>query len=598
MCGIFGFYLNRPLNENDLALGKSGVKALSHRGPDNSSYWVDVDNGVFLGHRRLSIIDLSDQSNQPMIRHDAVLIYNGEIYNYKELGQELSQQGVSFSSTGDTEVLLQAWHMWGAQCVNRFDGMFAFALYYNRQLHLVTDPFGEKPIYWAKTDNGIYFSSEANPLVNLLKIPAHFPPQHVAAFLSLGFLPAPHTGYANLYRMPPATRLVCLADGQINESKYWEPPQPQAYRGPVKKLSEQHLDRISDALVDSLRVRLRADVPLGIFLSSGTDSALVAALAAKELNCKTLAFTVKFPDKEVADESETASAIAKFLDLPHKVVNSQEDPVKTDPSHIFDLFGEANDNITVAAAYQMSRTAESTLKVALSGIGGDELFYGYNKYEFLYKRRRLLSLNVKARNFMSALIPNGVGSNRLVHWTNLLSASDAGRFIAAKNIQTCRWLSKLPEFETWAQNIFSPDIPIELLGRHFDLIHTLPSTYIPAMERGSMRASIEVRTPYLNKELLSVVSTFDQRSFIAFGQKSILRRILARYLPQELVDLPKRGFNYPMTRFLGSFFRLPEISILPDSAIEEVWQRRHQTGWQRLAIRLVILAHFIKQNHS
>ena len=174
MCGIFGFQLRRPLNDQDIALGRSGMASLSHRGPDHSKYWTDRDKGIFLGHTRLSIIDLSEQSNQPMVRNGAVLAYNGEIYNYKELAEQLSAEGVTLTTTGDAEVLLRSWQEWGRECVDRFDGMFAFALHEGRDTHLVTDPFGEKPMYWANVREGVYFASEPKPLVELLNLPAAF----------------------------------------------------------------------------------------------------------------------------------------------------------------------------------------------------------------------------------------------------------------------------------------------------------------------------------------------------------------------------------------------------------------------------------------
>ena len=569
------------------------MAALHHRGPDHSSYWVDTDKGVFLGHTRLSIIDLSELSNQPMVRNGAVLAYNGEIYNYKELAEELSAQGVALTTTGDAEVLLQAWHSWGGACVDRFDGMFAFALYDGTKVHLFTDPFGEKPMYWAEAAGGVYFASEPGPLVELLNLRADFSAEEITLFLSLGFLPGVSTGYEGLKRMPPATLLTVSPDGETRMETYWSAPEPEVSTGPVKELSEKDLDFVTEALVDSLRVRLRSDVPLGIFLSSGVDSSLVAALAAKELNQDTLAFTVKFPARQVADESERAAAIARFLGLPHEVVDSLGDPEGTDPYLMFDLYGEANDNLTVIPAYQMSLTASSTLKVALSGLGGDEVFYGYNKYQFLYRVRSWLAMNEKVRRLMSAAYRDFL-PRRWIPFRDLLSASTACRFIAAKNLPVWRWLSGLPHVEDSARALF-PDngIPVELYGRHFDLTHTLPLSYIPAMERASMRASLEVRTPYLNRRLLEVISGFDQRALLAFGQKSVLRRILGRYLPKELYDAPKIGFNYPPGEFLDRFSESPRIPQLPGSKLETAWQNRRLDGWQTLGVRLVTLDHFI-----
>lgn len=594
MCGIFGFHLNRPLDEADLRLGKQGMDALRHRGPDHGSFWADREKGVFLGHRRLSIIDVSEKSNQPMARGGDVLVYNGEIYNYREIAKDLAQGGVLFDSKGDTEVLIQAWRKWGSACVDRFDGMYAFALYGEGTLRLATDPFGEKPLYWVETEDGLYFSSEPNPLVKLLDLSPEFTPADVTAFLCLGFLPGERTGYRGLRRMDPGTWLT-YAEGQTQIRRHYQPPQPEPASGRVRDLSERDLDAIAGALVDSLRVRLRADVPLGIFLSAGVDSLLVAALAARELGCKALALTVKFPDRETHDESREAAEAAGYLGLPHEIIDSGEDPARMDPSLIFDLFGEANDNITVAAAYQMSLVAASRLKVALSGMGGDEMFYGYNKYLFMYKWRHLLKLGATSRNRISTLF-KAISPRRFNTPRILSSTSDATRFLAVKNFAAWEWMRELPGLEGVAGGLFPPGKDICLSGRQFDLTQTMPCSFIPAMERGSMRASLEVRTPFLSRDLLQVLSGFDQRSFLAFGQKAALRRILGRYLPVRLFDFPKRGFNYPKGLLLGARSpRVPRIPYIDEPKVAELWNQRHKKDWQSFAVRLTILEHFLEK---
>ena len=595
MCGIFGFLLNRPLTEGDIALGEAGTAALRHRGPDHSDVWMDRERGVFLGHNRLSIIDLSDGSNQPMVRDGAVLTYNGEIYNYRELREELSGSGFSPSTTGDVEVLLHSWHAWGAACVQHFDGMFAFALYDNGRMHLATDPFGEKPIYWAETKDGVYFASECNPLVDLLALPFEPSAHETAAFLCLGFLPSPATGYRGLFRMPPGTWLTFTSEGRPKQTTYWAPPEPRMYAGRLAPLSESDLDLIVEALVASLKVRLRADVPLGIFLSSGVDSALTAALAAKELHADSLALTVRFEDAEVNDESEAAAAIAISLGLPHQIVHSADDPARGDPHAILDLFGEPNDNVTVAAAYQMSLAATRTqgLKVALSGVGGDEVFYGYNKYQALFRWRRWLRVDQRLRRSAAALT-EGLFPGRWAGFRRMMSAGDRARFVAAKNLPVWPWLAEVPQVVEWAQDFFAgyDGVPMELAGRHVDLVHTMPGSYIPGIERGSMRASLEVRTPFLSRGLIEVTSQFDQRAFLAFGQKSVLRRILARYLPSELFDHPKRGFNYPVGRFLEGFSATPRVPGLDRSKVDRAWREKSEP-WQKLNARLAILSYFM-----
>jgi asparagine synthase (glutamine-hydrolysing) len=185
MCGIFGLFLNRPLTEADVALGRAGTVALTHRGPDGEGEWIDGERGVFLGHRRLSIIDLTEASAQPMERGGSVIAYNGEIYNFRDLRSELEGKGVDFRSSGDAEVLLQAWREWGERALDRFDGMFAFSIWDGEKAHFAVDPFGEKPLFWAETTDGVYVSSELKPLVDLLDLKPSISDELAAALHSI-----------------------------------------------------------------------------------------------------------------------------------------------------------------------------------------------------------------------------------------------------------------------------------------------------------------------------------------------------------------------------------------------------------------------------
>src|SRR3972149_1961725 len=205
MCGIFGFSLNRPVRESDLALGRRGAEMLRHRGPDGSGEWADAARGLYLGHRRLAVIDTSAANAQPMTSGALTVSFNGEIYNFKELRDELAGRGRAFATAGDTEVLLKAWQEWGAGAIDRFDGMFAIALADGARLHLVTDPFGEKPLFCATLPEGVYFASEPHALPRPLGLDFAPGQDEIAAFMCLGFIPAPGTGIKGLIALPPAT---------------------------------------------------------------------------------------------------------------------------------------------------------------------------------------------------------------------------------------------------------------------------------------------------------------------------------------------------------------------------------------------------------
>lgn len=599
MCGIVGFSLGRPVRETDVSLGRRGAEMLTHRGPDGGGEWAEAARGIYLGHRRLAIIDPTQASAQPMTHGRLTVTFNGEIYNYKELRDELAARGRTFVTSGDTEVLLQAWDEWGEGALDRFDGMFAFALYDGTRLHLVTDPFGEKPLYSAQTRDGIYFASEAQVLIRLLGL--EFKPHQAdtLSLMTLGFIPAPATGFENLTVLPPATHLALESGRVASQYSYWQPPKTEPRKGRLRNLSERELDRIHEDLVISLQRRVRSDVPLGLFLSAGVDSATVAAIVAKELKLNLQTLTVSFPD--AADESAGAARLAKFLGLPHRVIDSREDDAwRQAPQRLAELYGVPNDNLTAISVQQMSALARSAMTVALSGVGGDEIFYGYNKYAFMYRHRRLC-------RYLPRLIELAKPFGRLLagfeSWHKaggLFRGTPAWQFLSIKNNGLGDILSRIPGAREQAESLLRGDgRDLVYLARDFDSRVTLPGSYIPAVDRGSMRASLEVRTPFLSRRLAETVAGFDQRVFLAFGQKQILRRILYRYVPQSVMQDVKQGFVFPAQRYLAAQPETaPDVAAIPQNVRAEIWDKRHDTAYRALAIRLRVLETFANMAHE
>lgn len=601
MCGIFGMALNRPLNADDRMIAHTALGRLHHRGPDDSGLWTDEGAGVLLGHTRLAILDLSSASHQPFVDDLSALVYNGEIYNYREIRRELENAGSRFHSQGDTEVVLRAWQSWGGAALERFDGMFAFAVYYDRRLHLITDPFGEKPLYWARTDSGIVFCSEPEPLAEAVNAERDMDAVQMASFMGLGFTGPEQTGYSSIRRLRPATHLVIEPDRQIHSWVYWRVPEPVPADGNLTPLSEDQLDAVEDVLCESLQRRIHADVPLGLFLSSGVDSALIAALAACRLKVDLKALTVAFPDGR--DESEAASAIAQHLGIDHCIIDSRQDPYQATPEYLLDLYGEPNDNLTAIAVRQMSGLARPHFKVALTGAGGDELFYGYGRYDFAYRWRGLLSLPAAFRRPIGGALSPLIQRPRSWGLGARLCADEPARhLLTVRNFPAGEAVEALPGTRDLVRTWFGSDVLADPEAaesfqsmRYYDLLYTLPVSYIPAIERGSMRASLEVRTPYLHRPLLELLSQFDQRALVAFGQKSVLKRLLRRYLPEKLVDRPKRGFVFPSKRFLSNISEAsPQVPALGQAQADLIWSRRHQPGWQKLAVRLSILQTFLQ----
>lgn len=577
MCGVFGFILNHPLDNKNIEKGKAATLALKHRGPDNVGFWYDAEAGVFLGHTRLSILDTSSLSNQPMQLDNSVMTFNGEIYNYRELKQDLS---ISSKTSGDTEVLLRSWIKEGPAVLDKLDGMYAFAVYdtTSRTLSVANDPFGEKPLYYIKNNQGFYFSSEPAPLINLFKLQKDLSNKDIAAYLTLGFIPGQKTGFKQLNCLEPASLLNFSLSTGLEINKYWKPSEGEIGKGKVKRISENDLDDISQCLLESLKVRLRSDVPLGLFLSAGIDSSLIASLIKKELNQDVDCLTVSFSDKDVRDESLHASSIAKFLELPHQIVKGGEDPTHDNPQMIYDIVGEVNSNTTVGAVYLISKAARKHFKVALCGLGGDELFFGYNKYRDLYV---LNSFTRKLKTKLKKIIGRDFG-------VDFSSLNSKQQFFAIKHYKNYNFLKTSLDFTALEDFFYSQSKESFVTARYFDLTQTMPHCYILGMERASMRVALELRTPFLNRKLYDLLSQFDARSFVHFGRKDVAKRLLGRYLPEDLLKFPKNGFRSSVQKVYRNKPNLP----LNKSMIDHFWNNKTNKHFELVASRMVTLDYF------
>ena len=557
MCGIFGFYLSRKLIDNDIRVGLEGLKGLNHRGPDDSGFWCDKEKGIFLGHNRLSIIDTSNKNSQPMKYSDTIISYNGEIYNYLDIKKKFKNDFSSFSTTGDTEVLLKLWKLKGLKSFDELDGMFAFAIFQNNNLFLSVDFFGEKPLFYCISKDGIYFSSEANPLIKLLNPKIINNKRNNLEFSLFGYINSPNTGYKNLYKVEPSTCIITSKKNniiQISKKKYWNAPERVFEKGRVRPFSRENIKSIKDILIESVSNRMISDVPLGLFLSSGIDSALIACLIKKELNKDIEAFTVKYDKKLVHDESEIAKQISNHIGISHNILYNSKN-ADYNISELKNLYsGELNDNPTIFSVYEMSNMARKSIKVALSGLGGDEMFLGYNRYIFYYKYLNWIIFLRKIRTLFGAFNKLTFKKISKVNslYRNLIKPFESSLYVNYKNLN---------QLQIMDQNLIKEISDIYFSGNlnffldevsEYDLNFTMPNSYIPAIELGSMKASIEIRSPFLNKKLYNyVIKNIDQRSLIHFGQKQILKSIIKEYLPKKYYDQPKRGFVFPIKKLIN-----------------------------------------------
>ena len=585
MCGIFGFKLKRSLNDNDLNKSLKCLNLLKHRGPDNQGYYFDKKNGVFLGHTRLSIIDLSEKSNQPFIKDNLVIAYNGEVYNYKEIKDDLDDQ--NFSTNSDTEVLLSLWKQSKIQGLRKIDGMFAFAIYDNKELFIGTDYFGEKPIYYVNDDNGFYFSSEPKVLVEFLNLEASLSNSELEEFISLGFILSPGTGFVKLKVLERNTLIKVGHKNNLERSKIFL-IEDIADVNKKMVLTDQDYNEFKDIFLRSLKRRLISDVPLGILLSSGLDSTLIAACMVKEFNLKPLTFTASFEDG--VDEAPAVKKITEYLGLKNiEISSTANNDWKDLDQNTLNLYTVLNDNISGIYTKQICDVAKKHIKVGLTGIGGDELFYGYNTYDFVNKYAFLYS-NSKILKIISRKLSKLFKNKKINNLNNVIFNNNYHNYIASKNREIGRLINN--GYLSLSNYPIILEENIINYIRNFDFNHALFSSYLTSADRGSMSKSLELRTPFLSVEMLNFSNKFHPKIF-KNNKKLFIKRLLKEYLPEELINKQKIGFNFPLKRFLKNK-KVNFRDNLPNNFINELNQNIEKKYFDKIAFRLLMIEKFEK----
>ena len=555
MCGIFSIIRNKPLTNKDIILGRKGSSLLRHRGPDSSGEWINKKSGVFIGHRRLSIIDLSSKGNQPMIRKNLVLAYNGEIYNFNEIKKSLVTKNFKFQSKSDTEVLINAWKAYGPDCLNYFDGMFGFIIWDGNNAWVSRDKFGEKQIFYYKIKDGIIISSELNVLTQLFSKKEKISKDSMTSFMSLGYIPSPKTIFENIFSLKPATVIKINKGKIVKEINYWKKPEFSMSREKKDKFTKKDLDNLHQLIIESVESRIVSDAKKCLFLSSGIDSSLLASIISKDLKKNISCLTVNFKNLNIHDESRDAKKISNFLKLPHKIINPIKQPENISINTILDFYGEPNDNISISPIKQMSQAASNLkFKVGITGMGGDELFFGYHKQAFAYKYIHLYNMNEKFRIFLSkALNPFSKIFPKIKIYENILGVPDRHLYLALKNMPIINELNELPNFDLWTKKFFNNFEGKNFFSKiaNFELNTGMPDSRLNCYDYGGMSVSHELRSPYLNPKILSFITQFRSDIILNSGKKQFLKEILLRYLPKNLVHSFKKGFVYSYLDFLN-----------------------------------------------
>lgn len=608
MCGVAGIYLlDAKVPEHAFLFAMA--KSIEYRGPDDIGIYKGPSIGLV--HRRLAIRDLSSAGHCPMSTPDGRfhLVFNGEIYNWRELRAELEVLGYTFNSHSDSEVVLVAYSVWGTDVVARLEGMFAIAIWdkHTRSLFLARDRMGEKPLYYVRTDRELYFSSSPSAVLHASgSLPID--PMGIACHLSHAFIPSSHTAWGGMRVLPPASWALAHADGHFEERRYWDFP-----RTAPRPIAWRHaLTQVEAILDDSVQRTLDADVEVGVFLSGGVDSSLIAALAARH-NRSVKAFSIGFAEAEY-NELPYSETVARHLGIEQHVhIVTCDDIIESMP-HLVRQFGQPFGDASALPTYLVSRLARHHVKVCLSGDGGDELFGGYWRlqagvYAACYSslvpewlRRKVvpaaaarlgrIGQRLGAMNTLS-LAESGSGYTNSESWFNhldqvaglrLLPSIDREQLISARvGKATDRAEASV------VQRLLYDDIQIQF-----------PDALLAKVDVASMAASLEVREPFLTPRLLEFAWSLPDHTKLRWGnRKALLKEIAARHVPREVVYRPKMGFASPLDKWFNgklgeygaSLFEQSQVvssGYVAAGAFESALNRHRRSGKEATRLWLLL----------
>lgn len=651
MCGISGILDTSRRQEGKVLqeIARRMANTLLHRGPDDGGTWVDAAVGIALGHRRLSILDLSPLGHQPMVSVCGryVVSFNGEIYNFRALRDELANLGHSFRGHSDTEVLLSCISQWGLEsAVVRFNGMFAIALWdrEEQRLHLVRDRMGEKPLYYGWTGRTFLFASELKAILAHPQFDGEIDRGAVSLFMRHGYIPAPYSIYVGIQKVVPGTIVTIAPDPEIPSTirPYWsvaaavERGMAEPFRGTANE-AISHLDEL---LSDAVKLRMEADVPLGAFLSGGIDSSIIVALMQAQSMRPVQTFSIGFHEAAY-NEAAYASVIAKHLGTAHtELYVSPREALEVIP-RLPAIYDEPFADSSQIPTYLLSKLTRNHVKVVLSGDAGDELFAGYNQYFWggnFWKQtgwipRGLLNLIAAG---LTAVPPKSwgtlfrIGSPILPTW---LRKPDIGRKVhtlaemltaecpeamylkiisywkppASVVIGDCEPFTKLTDRSQWINCLDAVEKMMAV-----DMMMYLPDDILVKVDRASMAASLEARVPLLDQRIIEFAWRLPVSMKVHEGQgKWILRQLLKRYVPPAFFDRPKMGFSVPIDSWLrGPLIdwaetllderRLREQGIFNPEPIMQKW-REHLLGtsnWSEQIWLVLMFQAWLDQVHT
>jgi asparagine synthase (glutamine-hydrolysing) len=646
MCGIAGYWYTKGTLEHPLEILNRMGAAIAHRGPDDSGNFHDERAGIGLAFRRLSILDLSVEGHQPMFSSAGryVMTFNGEVYNFKEIRHDLGPR--QWRGHSDTEVMLAAFERWGVEpAVQRFVGMFAFALWDRQQskLHLVRDRLGIKPLYYGLAGNAFVFASELKAIWQHPEFKGEIDRDALALYMRHNYVPSPHCIYKGLHKLQPGCMLTLDSEAATPQvSSYWSAKEVarKGHLSPLQANDSEAVEELHQLLLRAVNLRMIADVPLGAFLSGGVDSSTVIALMQAQSQRPVKTFTIGFHEQGY-NEAIDAKRVAEYLGTDHtELYLTSKDALDVIPL-LPSIYDEPFSDCSQIPTYLVSKLARRNVTVSLSGDGGDELFGGYNRYSMtrrIWNSMRVLPqlLRKAAASSVIALSPERIDAvfrmlrplfpKKLIHSAPGDKAHKLATLLGLQTPQAVyyRALSHWDNPEYVVVNSREPNTLrncIEELSTSFDieevmmatdLLTYLPDDILTKVDRASMAVSLEARVPLLDHRVVEFAWRLPRELKIRDGvSKWILRQVLNKYVPQNLIERPKMGFGVPVDCWLRGPLRDWAENLLSDKnfalhgflnivPIREKW-REHLSGdhnWQYLLWDVLVFQDWFLQHKS
>ncbi len=619
MCGIAGLFDTRGQRNFDPELIRRATTALAHRGPDGDGFFAAP--GVALGHRKLAIIDLAS-GNQPMHAKDGsiTITFNGEIFNYKELRAELGAKGHSFATASDTEAIIEGWREWGPKVVEKLRGQFAFALWDHTQetLFLARDRMGEKPMHYATLADGtLAFASEIKAILTLPGVDLTIDPESVADFFTYGYVPDPKTIYTSIRKLPPAHTLVIKRGGQPALRQYWN-----VLEAAGTEQRSATPEELADRLKQAVRYQMVADVEVGAFLSGGVDSSSVVAMMAQIASAPVATYSITV-GAENSDEAGFARTVAERYKTRHEIRDVDPRNLTQLLPKLPNIYDEPFGDDSAIPTYAVCREAARTLKVCLTGDGGDETLAGYRRYRFHL-----------AENAIRQYLPEGLRKSVMAPLARAYPKLDwAPRPFRAKttllelsgdeDMAFARMVAMVSEEQRTA--LLSGDLKSRLAGydpsevvrsrfreahafsplqraQYADLMTYLPGDILVKVDRAAMANSLETRPPFLDHDFVAWAFSLDTKTKVDGGEgKSILKKGMEAHLPHALLYQPKRGFSIPVSEWLRGPLRDMTLGLTSSARLQDcglfdmqqidIWVDQHLRGsrdnWQVLWLLFV-----------